>query len=176
MLLGQGDADRSDVVVGGRVHHHAAPTAADVQQPHALFEPELAADQVVFGGLSILERDVGVGEAGARVRHRFAQHQPVEVVAHVVVVGDGGGVTLLRVPTAPQACLLRRMGRGRPEHAEAGCRGQGLQQGAGTDLELLGRRLEDGADRFQHVALDVGIARYVRACEADLVGRPQDAP
>ena len=55
----QRDADGADAVVLGRVQHHAAPAAADVEQPHARLEPELAADELVLGRLRVLERVVG---------------------------------------------------------------------------------------------------------------------
>ena len=43
------------------VHDHAAPAAADVEQPHSRLQPELARDQVVLGVLRLLQRGSGSG-------------------------------------------------------------------------------------------------------------------
>ena len=57
------DADGLHAVVLGRVHHHAAPAAAHVEQPHAGLEAQLAADQLVLVGLRLLERADGSNTA-----------------------------------------------------------------------------------------------------------------
>ena len=124
-LLGQlglaprhGDADRPHAVVPRRVHHHPAPAAPDVEQSHARLERELAADQLVLRLLRGLEPDVGRVPHRARVRHRRAEHDPVEVVRDVVVVRDRRRVARLRVAPPAQMRLLRRWGQ-RPEPAGA---------------------------------------------------------
>ena len=89
--------DRPHTVVPSGMHDHPAPTAADVEDAHAGFEPELAADQVVLRGLRGFEGDVGTIPDRAGVRHRRAEHDPVERVRHVVVVGDRSGVALAGV-------------------------------------------------------------------------------
>ena len=111
LLLGEGHADRLDAVVLDGVHDHAAPAAADVEQPHARLEPELAADEVELLLLGRLEGRVGGREHGAGVGHRRAEHPRVEAVADVVVVVDGVGVAVLGVPAAVEGALLRRRGR-----------------------------------------------------------------
>ena len=60
LLAGQRHAERLDAVVLRRVPDHAAPAAADVEQPHARLEAELAGDQVVLVGLRLLQRRVRV--------------------------------------------------------------------------------------------------------------------
>ena len=91
------------------VHRQAAPPAADVEQPDAGAQPELAADEVELGLLGGLQADGLVLPDGAGVDHRRPQDQPVEVVADVVVVRDGGGVATLAVQAAvpAEADLLR---------------------------------------------------------------------
>jgi hypothetical protein len=79
------------VVLRG-VEQHAAPSASDVEEAHAGLERELAADELVLVGLRSLERRRRVGPHRARVGQRRPEHDPVEVVRHVVVVGDRGGV------------------------------------------------------------------------------------
>ena len=53
---GEGDADRPNPVVGGRVDHEAAPAAADIEHALVLPQGELPADQLTFGRLRLLER------------------------------------------------------------------------------------------------------------------------
>ena len=55
LALREGDADGVHAVVLRRVHDHAAPSAADVEQPHAGLEPELAADQLVLRRLRVFQ-------------------------------------------------------------------------------------------------------------------------
>ena len=96
-------------------------------------QPELATDQLVLGLLGGVQpggvgRAVGTRTAGlphrARVGHGRPEQQLVELVADVVVVGDGGGVARDRVQpplaaasprgvaagaAAPRARAMRRM-------------------------------------------------------------------
>ena len=53
LRLADRDADDGDVVMGRRVDRHRAPAAPDVEQARTgvLGQPELAADQLVLGGL-----------------------------------------------------------------------------------------------------------------------------
>jgi hypothetical protein len=101
------------IVPLGGVQREAAPAAADVQQPHARTERQLAAHQVDLGILRGLQPDRLVVPDGAGVDHRRPEHQPVEVVADVVVVGDRGGIPPSAVlpPVPAQPDLLRRRGR-----------------------------------------------------------------
>ncbi len=105
------DPDHLHAVLARRVDRHRAPAAADVEQPGAgtLVQAELAAHELVLGRLRRLEVRRLLDETGARVRHRRAEHDAVEVVADVVVVADRVGVTFLRVaPAAPHRMLLGR--------------------------------------------------------------------
>ena len=113
LLGGQRDAERLDAVLPRRVHHHPAPAAADIEQPHALAQPQLARDQVELILLRLLQGRVLTGIAGTGVRHRRTEHPLVEPVGHVVVMGDGLGVAGLGVQRASQPAaglpyLLRR--------------------------------------------------------------------
>ena len=58
LLARQRDADDLDAVVPRGVPDHPAPAAADVEQPHARLQAELAADQVVLRELRLLEGGV----------------------------------------------------------------------------------------------------------------------
>jgi hypothetical protein len=119
--LGAGDRDPQplDLVLGGGMEEHAAPATTDVEEAHPGTESELAADQVVLGLLGGLEAVVEAFEPGARVRHRLAEHQAVEVVADVVVVADRRRVSPERVPDSDGQHLLGRRRRRRAEGAEA---------------------------------------------------------
>jgi len=52
LLLGQGDPEDVDAVVRRRVDGEAAPSAADVEDPLAVLEIELGADEVELGLLA----------------------------------------------------------------------------------------------------------------------------
>src|SRR3546814_6727332 len=88
MRISDWSSDVCSSDLAGRVHGHRAPPAPHVEEAGAgpLVQPELAADQVVLGGLSVEEAHLGLREVGAGVRHRLAQHDLVELVAYVVVV------------------------------------------------------------------------------------------
>ncbi len=58
LLARQRHAEHLDAVLPGGVPDHAAPAAADVEQPHARLEVELARDQVVLEGLRLLQAGV----------------------------------------------------------------------------------------------------------------------
>ena len=77
LLLADRHTDDLRTVPGRGVDRHRAPTASDVEQPGAgtFVQAELAADQLVLGRLSVLQRHAGVDEPGARVRHRRAEHE-----------------------------------------------------------------------------------------------------
>ena len=65
LLLGDRDADAAHAVLAGRVQQQRAPAAADVQQPLALAQLELAADQVDLARLRGVERVVVPRVVGA---------------------------------------------------------------------------------------------------------------
>ncbi len=94
---------------------HGAPAAADVEQPVALLEAELAADQfhlVVLGGL----QGAALRPVGARVDHGRAEDECAEGVADVVVVAD-------RPPVPPSG--VQRPRRRRTSSAGGGGGGHG---------------------------------------------------
>ncbi len=62
LLPREGDADRVNAMVAGGVERHRTPAAADVEQPHAGAQGELAAHQLVLVRLRLLERLVGLRE------------------------------------------------------------------------------------------------------------------
>ena len=94
--------------------HERAPAAADVEHPHARSQAELAGDEVELGPLrrprACTCRRGLLLEVGAGVGHGRAQHQAVEVVADVVVVGDRRGVPRRGVPPAGAAGTPRAVG------------------------------------------------------------------
>ena len=144
------------------VDGHRAPAAADVEQPPAgpLVEPELAADQLVLGGLGVGEVHAGVGEPGARVRHRRPEHEPVEVVADVVVVADGLGVAPQRVAPAlaggpPRAAV----GSGAAEQAELARRPRRRPGRPSRPKRMSsGVTSRSDGDQLEEVAVDVEVA------------------
>ncbi len=154
-------------VLGGGVHDHAAPAAADVEQPHPRFEGQLLRDQLVLGRLRLLQR----GRLGrvhrAGVGHRRAEHPLVEPVGHVVVVRDGLAVARLRVQPARRAVL--QLGRRRPVPQPQ------RQQPAGQP-ELLGPRhvvQRDVGHRVQQlveVAVDLDLALDVARARPSVPG------
>ena len=175
LLAADRDADRLGPIAGRGVDHHRTPSTSDVEQPHplALVEPELAGDEVVLRRLSIVERHVVVHEAGARVGHRLAEHDPVEVVADVVVVADRPRVTAQRMPSTLQPHLLRRRGRRPSDHPGAlRCR-DGLDDGPPPKAEVLGAGVAQDLDDGDEVALGIDLTGDVGPAEPELVGLPQ---
>jgi hypothetical protein len=178
LRLADGDADRRHVVVAGGVDDHRPPTAADVEEapPGHRVEPELAADEVVLQRLGGREVGAVVDEPGARIRHRRAEHEAVEVVADVVVVLDRGRVPPGRVAPAVEAGL-ERWWRQRPaEHAEAAGCPQGRGQLADGAPEVLGERRPQRLDELEDVAVGVELTGDVRPRQPQLVGTPQEPP
>src|ERR687898_653737 len=95
-------ANLASVVLGG-VEHHAAPAATHIEQAHPRPQVELAADELVFVGLRLLQHVGGFVEHRARVGEARAEHEPVEGVGYVVVVADRRRVAGPAVPAAAQA-------------------------------------------------------------------------
>ncbi len=171
LAFGDGDADGLDIVVPGGVHHEAAPATAHVQEPHAGSEGELLADQLVLGVLGGVEPDVGALPERARVGHRRAQHDPVEVVRDVVVVGDGRGVALARVADPAEPGLLRRRRQGL-----GGVGADGPQQ-LGDHLGVEGERgVGEERQRGVEVAPEVELAAHIGPGQAELAGGGDEAP
>jgi hypothetical protein len=140
------------------VHHHAAPAAADIKQPHAFAQAQLAGDQVELVRLRLFQGRILMGITGAGVRHRRPEHPLVELIGHVVVMGDRLGVAPLGVQPAGQpATALRDFLRRRRHPVQQQLRAaKGLQQ-----AQLLGHRYADGlglghpGQGLVHVPFDV---------------------
>ena len=165
-------------VVRGRVQDHPAPATPHVEQPHPRFQPELAGHELVLRRLRVLERDVLAFPHGARVRHRGAEHDPVERVRDVVVVGDRGRVPFPRVPDAAQASLLRRDGQRAepgPQHRRAR-EPEHLRPLPRAEGPHVGHPVAERGERREEVALDVELARHVRATQTELAGRGDQTP
>ena len=173
LLGGQRDAERLDAVLPRGVHHHAAPAAAHVQQPHALVQPHLAGDQVELVRLRLFQGGVLARVAGTRVGHTRPEHPFVEPVGHVVVVGDRVGVAAFGVspagqPAAVHPDFLRRRRHSVQEELRPT---EGLQQ-----PQLLRHRHVDGlglghpGQGLVHVAVDVQVAGHVGAGQPERPG------
>ena len=170
-------------VVLGRVHEERRPPAADVQQPHAGPERELAADEVELVALGVDEA-VGRGcllrPVPARVGHLRVEEEGVEVVGEVVVVGDRGAVAAAGVQPPVQPGLRRRRPRPRPDRAEAQRQPGGRERLARArtqtgEVVRLRQRPEPG-ETVGDVALDLQVTGHERPGEPQLAGAPQQAP
>ena len=117
LLAAEGDPDHGGPVTAGGMDGHRAPAAAHIEQPGsgALIETELATDQFVLGRLRLLEGGAVGFEPGARIGHARAEDEPIEVVAHVVVVADHRGIPGRRVEPARRSAFLGRRGERRSE-------------------------------------------------------------
>ncbi len=135
--------------------------------------------ELVLELLGPAEGGVGLGEVGARVRHGGAENEPVEVVADVVVVADGRGVTGLGVPAAPEACLLgRRCGTEADRSQSSGgtyegdplpqAEAQGYVGVTAADLVAQRQQVEDRPLRLE-------VAGHVRPRETQLAWVPQQS-
>ena len=156
LLERQRHAERPHAVLPRCVADHGAPAAPHVEQALSRAEVELAADQVELRRLRLLERRVRGLVERAGVGHRRAEHQLVEAVGDVVVVGDHLGVAHHRVPqaldrAAPARQVLLRRRRG---HAQA------REPEAPRDQQRVRRRrhAEPGVVLEQHQRV-VGVAR-----------------
>ena len=125
LRLRERHARRAHAVLARRVHDEAAPAAADVEQPLARLQLQLAADEVELRALRLLERLRPAREDRARVRHRRVEEEREELVADVVVVADGAQVALAAVAPADRPQLRGgRLRRERQARRAGGCRGE----------------------------------------------------
>ncbi len=85
----QGDAGGIRPVVLRHVGHQGAPAAADVEQPLAALELDLLCHHLQLAALRVLQRVVGFSKKRRGVDHHLAEEGVEEVVAPVVVEGDG---------------------------------------------------------------------------------------
>ena len=77
-------ANGLDAIMFGGIAHQAAPTTADVEQPHAGFESEFAADERELVILRFLQR-FGPFPIAAGVGHVVVEHGLVEIIVEIVV-------------------------------------------------------------------------------------------
>lgn len=184
LFLGEGDAGDLRPVRTGGVDGHGTPAAADVQEPVALLQAELAADQVELVALGVLQGPP-VLPVGAGVDHGGAEHQGVEVVADVVVVADGLLVAASGVQRAGAAAhFLGGRGRRRPGAREVEeASGEGADPGVADRVDgILGvgaavpEQPGQMAERFVQVALDIDLTGHPGAGQAQFAGLPQEPP
>ena len=174
LLGGQRDPEGLDAVLPRGVHDHPAPAAADVEQPHARPEPELAGDQVELVDLRLFQRGVLTRVAGAGVGHRRPEYPLVEPVGHVVVMGYRPGVAALGVqradgPAAVHADLLGRRRDPVQQQLRAAQRSQQAQLLPHAHADRLGPPHPD--QRLVHVAVDVQVPGHVRPGQPELTRR-----
>ncbi len=100
LLLAEGDAVHLNAELASGIARQSAPAAADIQQPLAGLEPQLAAQMAQLGLLRLFEILVAGFEIGAGVDHVAVQPELVERVGQVVVIGNGLGVGGLVVSLA----------------------------------------------------------------------------
>ncbi len=180
LLLGERHPCDVDAVVLGGVQRQRPPAAPDVEEPLALGETELAADQVELVALGVLHRVRGVvaGPVPAGVGHLRVEDQGVEVVRQVVVVRDRLPVTQLGVQPAAQPRLGRRRRRGSSDHAEVARGAQAPGQHRRREPSgrpRLAHPCPHAAEAVEQVALDLELAGHVRLREAELAGPEHDA-
>src|SRR5262244_836811 len=115
--FGKRHSVRGDPVVLRRPDAEPTPAAADVEERLPRLEPELAADEIDLVRLRLLELAVGLAIVGARVEHEGVEEERVEVIGHVVVMGNGLGVPSLGalphdsasfIPKIPSNTMRRR--------------------------------------------------------------------
>ena len=177
LLPAQGHPDHPGAVVLGGVDGHRTPAAADVEQARSgrPIDAELATDQLAFGGLGILQAGFGGREPGTGVGHGGPEHQPVEVVAHVVVVTDGPGVACRRMEPTGRAAFLGRCRQRRAEHSQPTRRTYQVGQAPESELaEFPRRRVVQGAQQFEDVTLGDQVAGDEGPGDTQLARRPEN--
>ena len=95
---GQGHAVGAHPIVLRGPDGQGAPAAADVEERLTGLQAQLAADEVELVRLRLLELAVGIAIVRAGVDHERVEEECIEVVRHVVVVGDRLRVVLLAPP------------------------------------------------------------------------------
>ena len=137
-------------------------------------EPELARRGRAWPP-GVVERRPVVDEAGARVGHRRAEDEAIEVVADVVVMADRLLVASQRVSPAGQSGLLWRRRQRPADHPGPPRCGDRLDGGFGAKAQILGDRAAHRRDHRHDVAFSIEVAGDVRL-EAELVWTPQQPP
>src|SRR5262249_9057713 len=100
---------RGDPVVLRRPDAEPTPAAANVEELLPRLEPELAADEIDLVRLRLLELAVGLAVVGARIEHEGIEEERVEVIGHVVVMGDGLGIPSLGAPPHDSASFIPKI-------------------------------------------------------------------
>jgi hypothetical protein len=155
------------------VHHHPAPTGADVEQPLSRAQIELAAHKVKLVRLGLVQCLVGEAKDRARIGHRGTEQELVEAVREVVVVRYGRRVPCfgVRQQATPPARRRLLLGNGWPAEAmpiRAAQRAQSLALG-GAFVRGGGVRAAPRVDRRARPA-----CRSRSACQSKLAGSAQD--
>ncbi len=157
----------------GRVQGQRTPAAADVQQPCAGPQSELAADQLQLVALGVGRAVVGcvAGPVAAGVRHRLVEEQGVEGVGQVVVVADRRPVAGLAVQLPAQSRAgggHRRPGADRAEaQGEAGRLDAVGEGGRGSGEAAFADGAAHGAQPVGEVGVEVDVAGDVGLGEAE---------
>ena len=148
----------------------AAPAAADVEHPLALFQGELAGDRVELLFLGLLQGLGALGEEGAAVGHRLVEEEGEEVIGDVVVVAHRLGVALLAVAAAAE----HELGVGPPRRPLDPGGAHRAEQQAALVGAVQRRRLPavEQLDHRVHV-VDLDVAADVGAAEPELAGGAQ---
>ena len=157
------------------MQRHPAPPAAHVQQPHPRAQRELAGDEFVFRGLRLFQGETGAFPHRAGIGHRRAQHDVIERVGHVVVVGDRGRVPPFAVPPAAWPRLLRRRRQAEPPPPRGRCRSSSraaASRSAGRSRRSVGCGAVPATSKIG-AAVDVQVTGDIRAGDAQLPRRQQ---
>ncbi len=180
---GERDGGDADAVVLSRVQGQRTPAAADVQQPCAGPQSELAADQLQLVALGVGGPVAGgvAGPVAAGVRHGRVEEQGVEGVGQVVVVADRRPVPGLAVQRSAQPGPCCGNGRAGPGGTEA----QGGPDGGepvgerehGRGEPALAHRAAYGTQHIAQVGApvlrEVEVTGDVRLGQAEFAGRPE---
>lgn len=176
---GEGDGGDADAVVLGRVQGQRTPAAADVQEPCAGPQSELAADQLQLVALRVGGAVAGrvAGPVAAGVRHRLVEEQRVEGVGQVVVVTDRRPVAGLAVQGPAESGAGggdRRPGADRAEAQGEARRPEPVREGGRRRGEAtVARGAAHGAQPVAEVGVEVDVAGDVSLGEAEFARLPQ---
>ena len=131
------------------MQRESAPAGADLHQPLAGLQGELAAHRVELGQRRLVQRRMRGLEDAAGIRHRLVEEQAEEVVAEVVVSGDVAPAALRAVVVEPVQDAPQRRADDRQtgihgvhpvavDHHDAHQRGQVVAGPVAPDVGLAG--------------------------------------
>ena len=163
LLFGKRYAIGDGAVMLRGVADQRAPAAADIEEPLARLEPELAADHLQLVGLHAVDVVRPVGGVAAAINHLAVEEERVEGVRHVVVVGDVALV--LRGRAARRGLVRDGLERPRPAARD----GQEFRQRA--EGEPLVEALPDLARA--HPRPPLGDVEQGAAADVDAPGDPK---